>query len=92
MTDTIKSLTEKETALFKSVVRGMDNPGSGWLHEMAEEGLSTNAVLGSLIKKGLVHSQLESGCVFVEISDEAAKHLGMEWDGWGFTPATVEIG
>ena len=49
-------LTEKEQNLYDSIKEGMDNPGEGWLHELAEESLSTNSVLGSLIKKGLVKS------------------------------------
>ena len=49
-------LTAKEQALYDSILRGMDNPGEGWLHELAPETLSTNGTLGSLVKKGLVHS------------------------------------
>ena len=58
------SLTAKEQALYDSIVKGMDEPGSGWLHELAEESLSTNGVLGSLVKKGLVVSSeiKEPGC------------------------------
>jgi hypothetical protein len=52
----IKALTEKETTLFAAIQEGMDMPGCGWLHELAEESLSTNAVLGSLVKKGMVRS------------------------------------
>lgn len=49
-------LTEKEQALYNAIAEGMDEPGCGWLHELADESLSTNAVLGSLVKKGLVTS------------------------------------
>jgi hypothetical protein len=49
-------LTAKEQALYNAIAHGMDEPGSGWLHELADESLSTNAVLGSLVKKGLVTS------------------------------------
>ena len=49
-------LTIKEQALYDSIVAGMDEPGCGWLHELAEESLSTNGVLGSLVRKGLVVS------------------------------------
>ena len=91
MNDTIKSLTEKETELFKSVVRGMDGPGNGWLHCLADESLSTNGVLGSLTKKNLLQSHEDEGCIWVEVTDEAAKFLGMEYDGWAYTPATIEI-
>jgi hypothetical protein len=55
-------LTEKEQALYDSVVSGMDEPGSGWLHELAPCGWSdrsTAGVLSSLIKKGLVDSHKE---------------------------------
>jgi hypothetical protein len=91
MNDTIKSLTEKETALFNAVVRGMDGPGNGWLHELAEESLSTNGTLGSLTKKGLLKSHEDEGCIWVEVTEETAKFLGMEWDGWGFSAPTVEL-
>jgi len=53
--ETIK-LTPKEQALLSSIQEGMDEPGCGWLHELADENRSTAAVLGSLIKKGLVTS------------------------------------
>jgi len=50
------NLTDKEQTLLSAITEGMDQPGSGWLHELAPESLSTNGVLGSLIKKGLVVS------------------------------------
>lgn len=50
------NLTDKEQTLLTSITDGMDQPGSGWLHELAPITLSTNGVLGSLIKKGLVVS------------------------------------
>lgn len=58
------TLTPKEQELLNSIQEGMDEPGCGWLHELAEESLSTNAVLGSLVKKGLVRSSeiKEKGC------------------------------
>ena len=52
-------LTVKEQSLYDSVVKGMDVPGSGWLHELAPCGWSNRSaagVLSSLIRKGLVHS------------------------------------
>ena len=52
----LTTLTEKETTLYTAIQEGMDEPGCGWLHELADESLSTNAVLGSLVKKGLVRS------------------------------------
>ena len=52
----LASLTNKETALLTAIAEGMDEPGSGWLHELADESLSTNGVLGNLVKKGLVIS------------------------------------
>jgi hypothetical protein len=64
-------LTEKEKSLYGSICTGMDEPGCGWLHELADESLATNGVLGSLIKKGLVRSNkiVEKGeptCYWVE--------------------------
>jgi len=56
MTPMLASLTNKETALLTAIAEGMDEPGSGWLHELADESLSTNGVLGNLVKKGLVIS------------------------------------
>ncbi len=50
------TLTAKEQDLFNAIQEGMDAPGSGWLHELADETLSTAGVLGSLVKKGLVRS------------------------------------
>ena len=50
------ALTGKESALLAAIAEGMDQPGCGWLHELAPLGRSTNAVLGSLIKKGLALS------------------------------------
>ncbi|AEC53204.1 hypothetical protein SCRM01_258 [Synechococcus phage S-CRM01] len=49
-------LTVKEQKLYDSIVQGMDEPGCGWLHELADESHSTAGVLGSLVKKGLVIS------------------------------------
>lgn len=51
-------LTDKEQALFDSIREGMDAPGCGWLHELDpfNNDHVCAGVLGSLIKKGLVHS------------------------------------
>ena len=49
-------LTVKEQKLYDSIVQGMDEPGCGWLHELADETKSTAGILGSLVKKGLVIS------------------------------------
>ena len=57
-------LTEKEQWLYDSVCRGMDSPGSGWLHELAMAGWSNRTaagVLSSLLRKGLVTSHMEPG-------------------------------
>ena len=51
-----QKLTKKEAALLEAITEGMDQPGCGWLHELADETHETAGVLGSLIKKGLVHS------------------------------------
>ena len=69
------ALTEKEQALYDAIKKGMDSPGEGWLHEIADESHSTAGVLGSLIKKGLVTSDLvqDQGiqdCYWVEICDK----------------------
>jgi hypothetical protein len=47
-------LTTKEQTLLDSIKEGMDEPGCGWLHELADETRSTAGILGSLVKKGLV--------------------------------------
>ena len=54
----LASLTNKETALLTAIAEGMDNPGSGWLHEVTpfDNDHVTAGVLGSLISKGLVTS------------------------------------
>jgi len=67
------ALTSKETALLSSILKGMDEPGSGWLHELADETRSTAGILGSLVKKGLVVSSeiKEKGaptCYWVELA------------------------
>ena len=69
-------LTEKEQSLYDAVVAGMDEPGSGWLHELANvswSNRSTAGVLSSLIRKGLVTSHQEDGgfgqkCYWIEVS------------------------
>lgn len=68
------SLTAKESALFAAIVDGMDEPGCGWLHELAEPSRSMSAVLGSLVKKGLVDSNRDdngapSACYWVSLTD-----------------------
>ena len=50
------SLTPKEQNLLNAIKHGMDEPGCGWLHELADETRSTAGILGSLVKKGLVTS------------------------------------
>ena len=50
------NLTPKETVLLNAIAVGMDEAGSGWLHELAPSTKETAAVLGSLIKKGLAES------------------------------------
>lgn len=70
-------LTVKEQTLYDSVVKGMDNPGSGWLHELAPGDWSNRSaagVLSSLIRKGLVTSHMEPGegskCYWIELTSE----------------------
>ena len=67
-TFTAPALTNKESALLAAIAEGMDQPGCGWLHELAPLGRSTNAVLGSLIKKGLAHSHKDTEGVPGEVS------------------------
>lgn len=68
------SLTAKESALFAAIVEGMDEPGCGWLHELAEPSRSMSAILGSLVRKGLVDSNRDdngapSACYWVSLTD-----------------------
>ena len=68
------SLTAKESALFAAIAEGMDSPGCGWLHELVEPSRSMSAVLGSLVKKGLVDSNRDdngapSACCWVSLTD-----------------------
>jgi hypothetical protein len=53
------NLTDKEQALLNEIKIGMDEPGCGWLHEITpfQSDHVTAGVLGSLIEKGLVHSE-----------------------------------
>jgi hypothetical protein len=74
MTTSYASLTAKESALFAAIVEGMDEPGCGWLHELVEPSRSAGAVLGSLIKKGLVDSNRDdngapSACYWVSLTE-----------------------
>jgi hypothetical protein len=67
-------LTTKERELYEGIKHGMDRPGDGWFHEILSqigwvEGPSANAVLGSLVKKGLV-------------KNEAVKEIGMPTCTW----------
>lgn len=68
------SLTAKESALFAAIAEGMDEPGCGWLHELAEPSRSMSAILGSLVKKGLVDSDRDdngapSACYWVSLTE-----------------------
>jgi hypothetical protein len=60
---TTAQLTQKESSLLTAIAEGMDEPGCGWLHELADETRETAGVLGSLVKKGLVvsHKEKERG-------------------------------
>jgi hypothetical protein len=67
------ALTPKENALLSAIMEGMDEPGCGWLHELADETRSTAGILGSLVKKGLVTSHKETNpgyppCYWVELA------------------------
>jgi len=53
------TLTTKERTLYDAICAGMDEPGTGWLHELAPCNWSPRSaagVLSALIRKGLVHS------------------------------------
>jgi hypothetical protein len=62
------TLTAKEQTLLAAITEGMDEPGCGWLHELADETRETAGVLGSLVKKGLVTSSVEDGCSWVAVA------------------------
>jgi hypothetical protein len=62
------TLTTKEQTLLAAITEGMDEPGCGWLHELADETRETAGVLGSLVKKGLVTSIVEDGCSWVALA------------------------
>jgi hypothetical protein len=82
---TMATLTAKESTLLCAIARGMDAPGSGWLNELAPETLSTAAVLGSLIKKGLATSERSPEVTpgyppayWVEITESGLDHATAE--------------
>ena len=71
---TTQTLTDKERLLYSSIQEGMDEPGCGWLHELDpfNDGRTLPGVLGSLIKKGLVHSYQDEefpDCYWVTLND-----------------------
>lgn len=72
-----EKLTEKETTLFNEIRKGMDRENCGWLHEIAPrcgmKGKTLSGVVGSLIKKGVIHSyEDEDGidCFWVNVAKE----------------------
>lgn len=64
------NLTPKEQWLFDCIAEGMDDPGRGWLHEVVRRHPNNTTgeqeyndhqvagILGRLIEKGLVYSDL----------------------------------
>lgn len=55
-------LTVKEQLLYDSIVKGMDEPGCGWLHELAPcdwAPRTRSGVVGSLVKKKLILTHKE---------------------------------
>ena len=66
-------VTPKELSLLKKISAGMDQPGSGWLHEIGDGSRSEAGVLGSLLKKELATSYEEDEgpcvCYCVEITE-----------------------
>ena len=73
--DLMPRLTAKEQAFYDVLAEGMDEPGSGWFHELFEPTRSNIGVLGSLVKKGVVKSrdEKENGgngphCYWIELA------------------------
>ena len=73
--DQMPRLTAKEQAFYDVLAEGMDEPGSGWFHELFEPTRSNIGVLGSLVKKGVVKSsnEWENGgtamhCYWIELA------------------------
>lgn len=66
------TLTEKETSLFYSAVNGMDEVFTGWLHELNHnlENASVAGVVSSLVKKGLITTQHDEGCDWIEVTEK----------------------
>ena len=64
------TLTAKEAALLAAVKKGMDEPGSGWLHEINpfDSDHVAAGVLGSLIAKGIVRSDEDGGAFWVTLA------------------------
>lgn len=74
MNNNNSTLTAFETVYLASFRKGMDQADCGWLHEMAPENKMTSGVMSSLIKKGLIKSNLDldtdiSGCYWVRVTD-----------------------
>lgn len=68
------TLTAFETVWLASFRKGMDQADCGWLHEMAPENKTTSGVMSSLIKKGLIESNLDldtdiPDCYWVEVTE-----------------------
>lgn len=64
------NLTDKEQALYNAIKKGMDEPNCGWLHELAPSTKETSGIVSSLVKKGLITSELDAdgfNCYWVEI-------------------------
>ena len=52
-------LTTNEKKQLGRIKQGMDEPGMGWLHEVSVfEGKKLSGVISSLVKKGLITSEL----------------------------------
>lgn len=67
-------LTVKEQLLYDALVKGMDQPGSGWLHELApcDWAPRTSAgVVGSLVKKKLIHTHKEGKASWLTLVNQA---------------------
>tara|TARA_R110002167_G_C12577116_1_gene643123 strand:+ start:575 stop:871 length:297 start_codon:yes stop_codon:yes gene_type:complete len=64
--------TVKEADLLNKIIEGMDRPGEGWFHCFTATTTPTHsecAVLGSLIKKGLVNAEEDQNESWITLCD-----------------------
>ena len=81
------TFTQKETQLLAGLVRGMDEPGNGWAHEIVARmkerhewnDASTGGVVASLVKKGAMTT--------TDMTDEGMP----DCDWWQVTPVGEQV-